>query len=76
MVDSSLFDVACDFRRSFRLLFMLSLLAIVVLVPSLLSINRASETYVITVVQVVTFGFLLLASGGLMVACARWGPTE
>lgn len=69
--DTALMDVVCDFRQSFRTVFMLSLLAIVVLVPSSLYVEPGSSTHLITMIQLGTFTVLLLASGTMMVVCGR-----
>ena len=73
MADRSLVDAACDFRSSFRILFMVSLLAVVILTPSAFAVDPDSGTFVITVVQLVTFAVLLVASGGMMVVCGGRG---
>ena len=74
MTDTRFAEVLCDFRKHFRLLFMVSLLSIVVLVAALAYVEPGTATYVITMIQLVTFAGIGLLSGGLMVACARRNP--
>lgn len=71
MADPSFLDVLCDFRRHLRYLFMLSALSIVVLLASLAYVDPGSGGYVLAVVQLVSFGGILLLSVGGMVACGR-----
>jgi hypothetical protein len=74
MTETRFTKVVCDFRKQFRLLFMISLLSIIVLVVSLAYIEAGTATYVVTVIQLVTFAAIGLLSGGLMIICARRDP--
>lgn len=71
MTNRSFTAVLCDFRRHFRLLFMITFLSIVILFVSLQYVEPGSETYVIALVQLVTFGVIFLGSVGMMVLCGR-----
>lgn len=71
MTNGSFLDVLCDFRKHFRLLFMVTLLSIGILLISLQYVEPGSGTYVITLVQLVTFGAIFLVSAGLMLLCGR-----
>ncbi|ESP87006.1 hypothetical protein [Candidatus Halobonum tyrrellensis] len=71
MADVSFVDVLCDFRRHLRYLFMISVLSIVVLLASLVYVDPGSGGYVLAVVQLVSFGVVLVLSGGGMVVCGR-----
>ncbi|GCF15861.1 hypothetical protein Harman_37960 [Haloarcula mannanilytica] len=71
MPDETFTTVLCRFRRHFRLLFMVSVLSLLILGTALTAIESGSSTYVITVVQIVTFLVLGSLSFGLMVLCAR-----
>ena len=71
MTDASFVDVLCDFRNNFRLLAMVSALALVVLAVALQFVESGTATYVISVVQIVTFAFIFVVSGTLLVVCTR-----
>lgn len=71
MADPSFLDVVCDFRRHLRYLFMISALSVVVLLASLAYVDPGSGGYVLAVVQLVSFGGILLLSAGGMVVCGR-----
>lgn len=76
MANRSLLDIACDFRRSFRIVFMISLFAIAILIPPAIAIDSDSGTFVITTIQLVTFSILLVASGGMMIVCGGRAEPE
>ncbi|WP_148225407.1 hypothetical protein [Haloterrigena turkmenica] len=71
MAEETLVDAFCRFRHHFRLLFMVSLLSLIVLGAALGAIERGTGTYVITIVQLVTFAVIGTLSFGMMVVCAR-----
>lgn len=71
MTETRFLDVLCGYRNRLRLLAMVSALSIIVLSVSLLYVEPGTATYVIAVVQLVTFGALFLLAGGLVVVCAR-----
>ncbi|MDS0300637.1 hypothetical protein NDI76_17950 [Halogeometricum sp. S1BR25-6] len=71
MTDASFVDVLCDFRNQFRLLAMVSALALVVLAVALQFVESGTATYVISVVQIVTFVIIFIVSGTLLVVCTR-----
>lgn len=71
MADVRFVDVLCEYRSQFRLLAMVSVLSILVLSVSLLYVDPGTATFVVAVIQLVTFGAILLVSGGLMFVCSR-----
>lgn len=71
MNDRSFLDVLCDFRRHFRILVMISVLSIVVLLASLRYVDPGTGAFVVAIVQLMTFGPIAVAAGGLMVLCGR-----
>jgi len=66
-----LLDAACQFSRGWQLLFVISFVSLVVLGLSLDVVEPGSATYVVTVIQLVSFGALFLFTGGLLVLCIR-----
>lgn len=74
MAEARFIDVLCDYKRQVTLLFMVSILALVVLAISLTYVETGSSTYVVTVVQLVTFGGIFLLSSALMLSCGRRNP--
>ncbi|SFL34001.1 hypothetical protein SAMN04487950_3443 [Halogranum rubrum] len=71
MTETQFVDLLCEYRTKFRLLAMVSTLSILVLSASLFYVESGTATYVIAVVQIVTFAAILLLSGGLIVVCER-----
>lgn len=71
MSEETFSDVLCGFRHQFRLLFMVSVLSLVILGTALTLIESGTGTYVITVLQLVTFVVVGSFSLGMMVLCAR-----
>ncbi|WP_226482789.1 hypothetical protein [Natrinema amylolyticum] len=71
MPEETFVDVLCRFRHHFRLLFMVSALSLLVLGAALTAIERGTSTYVITVLQIVTFLVIGSLSFGMMVVCGR-----
>ncbi|WP_222912921.1 hypothetical protein [Natrinema sp. SYSU A 869] len=71
MAEETLMDAFCRFRHQFRLLFMVSVLSLLVLGAVLPAIERGTGTYVITIIQLVTFAVTGSFSFGMMVICSR-----
>lgn len=71
MPEATFVDVLCRSRHKFRLLFMVSVLSLVILGVALPAIEPGTGTYVITVVQLVTFLVVGSFSLGMMVLCSR-----
>ncbi|WP_137289138.1 hypothetical protein [Natronorubrum halophilum] len=71
MSEETFVDVLCRSRHRFRLLFMVSVLSLLILGAALTAIERGTSTYVITVVQIVTFVVVGSFSLGMMVLCSR-----
>lgn len=71
MTDVRFIDVLCDYKRQVTLLFMVSVLAIVVLSISMTVIEAGTATYVVTIIQLVSFGLVFVLSSALMVTCGR-----
>ncbi|WP_408960256.1 hypothetical protein [Natrinema sp. 74] len=71
MTEETLVGAFCRFRYQFRLLFMVSVLALIVLGAALPVIERGTGTFVITIVQLVSFAVIGALSFAMMVVCAR-----
>lgn len=71
MTDVRFVDVLCDYRDQFRLLAMVSALALVVLVVAMQYVESGTATYVISLVQIATFLFVFGLSSTLLVVCTR-----
>lgn len=71
MTDARFVDVLCDYRNQFRLLAMVSALALVVLAVAMQYVESGTATYVISVVQIATFLFIFALSSALLVVCTR-----
>jgi hypothetical protein len=64
-------DHLCERETGIRYVFIISLLSILLLMGSLTVVTPGTETYYIAVIQVITFGFLIVFSFGVMVYCHR-----
>lgn len=62
----------CQSARGLQLLFVVSLVSIGVLLASLQVVDSGSATYIIAVVQLVSFAGLLALTGSALVVCVRW----
>ncbi|NUB93638.1 hypothetical protein HT576_21915 [Haloterrigena sp. SYSU A121-1] len=71
MTEETLVGAFCRFRHHFRLLFMVSVLALIVLGAALPAIERGTGTHVITIVQLATFAVIGAVSFAMMVVCGR-----
>lgn len=71
MSEETFIDVLCRFRHQFRLIFMVSVLSVVILGTALTVIEGGTDTYVITVLQLLTLVIIGSFSFGMMVLCAR-----
>ncbi|WP_330633400.1 hypothetical protein [Halocatena halophila] len=71
MTDEGFLDVVCTYRTQFRILAMVAVLSIILLGVSLRYVSPTSGTYVVAVVQLVTFGGVFCVTSWLMVRCAR-----
>lgn len=74
MTDTSYLEVLCRFSRHIRIVGMVSVLCIVLLLASLYFGDLDRGTYIITVVQLVTFLILGVGAFGVLVVCARHSP--
>ncbi len=71
MTDEGFLDVVCVYRTQFRVLAMIAVLSIILLAVSLRYVSPSSGTYVVAVVQLVTFGGVLCVTSWLILRCAR-----
>lgn len=65
-------NALCQSARGLQVLFVISLVSIGVLLASLRVVDPGSGTYIITVVQLVTFAGLFALTGTALAVCVRW----
>ena len=68
---SGYLDVLCQSARGLQVLLVVSTVSTVVLLGSLGVVEPGSDTYVIAVVQLVTFVGIALLSGSALLLCVR-----
>lgn len=64
-------DHLCQSARRLQFLFVVSLVSVVVLLGSLTVVEPGSDTYVIAMVQLVSFAGVCLLTGTTLVLCMR-----
>lgn len=71
MASKTYIDHLCERETGIRYVFIISLLSIVLLMASLTVVTPGTGTYYIAIIQVITFGALVVFSFGLMTHCHR-----
>lgn len=71
MASKKYIDHLCERETGIRYVFIISLLSIVLLMGSLTVVTPGTGTYYIAVIQLITFGALVVFSFGLMTYCHR-----
>lgn len=64
-------DTLCQSAKGLQILFVVSVVSIVVLLASLRTVEPGSDTYVIAVVQLVSFAGVFVLTGSALYLCVR-----
>lgn len=66
-----LLDALCERARGWQLLFVVSLVTVIILLPSFRAVEPGSATYVVVVVQLVGFGIIGVLAGSVLYVCMQ-----